>query len=139
MRATIIVGLALIKNEVFTMALSARKKKILNDIINYLPSHRKGQISPADGGDIKLGDLLDGFRSSAAALAAITADPTDISVPEAEVGDLVIANLQTDDTGGTLGTVAGSVSADGTVSLDPENAPTNNDGTVLWVLLKAQS
>jgi hypothetical protein len=40
------------------MALSARQKEILNLLIDYLPELRKGQISPADGGDILLGDAI---------------------------------------------------------------------------------
>lgn len=120
------------------MALSALKRKILNDIINYLPSHRKGQISPTDGGDVKLGDMLGCLRVQSAELATITANPTAVTDANAAAGDTVAVLLQSDDTGGALGLVTGSASA-GAVSLDPENAPTNNDGIVLYIVLRPQS
>lgn len=120
------------------MALSALKKKILNDVLNFLPSHRKGQISQADGGDIQLGDLLDGLRVANAALATITADPTNVADALAEDGDTVAVLLQTDDTGGALTEIVG-VATDGNVELTPAAGPTNNDGVVLYIILRPQS
>jgi len=121
------------------MALSAIKKAILNKLLQYIPGLRKGQISPQDGGDIRLGDMLDGFRVQDAALATMALSPTDVAVADAEVGDLVVVTIVSDDTGATLGAVAGTIPADGTVRLTPAGGVTNNDGIVLWQLLKAQA
>lgn len=51
------------------MSLSAKQIDILNNLNNYLPELRKGQIGPQDGGEILLGDILAALE--AAALIAI--------------------------------------------------------------------
>lgn len=40
------------------MAMSVKQKQILNQLNDYIPALRKGQIGRADGGDILLGDLM---------------------------------------------------------------------------------
>ncbi len=43
-----------------SQALSAKQRKILNNLPYYEPAFRKGQIGAKDGGDIMLGDIIEG-------------------------------------------------------------------------------
>lgn len=121
------------------MALSVKKKGILNKLFDYIPAFRKSQISPVDGGDIRLGDMLDGFKIATSALVTMAAAPQAVADAEAEIGDLVIAMLVSDDTGAALGGISASVTAVGVISIDAVNGVTNNDGVVRYFLVKAQA
>lgn len=56
--------------------LSAKKKKILDHLQDSIPELRKGQISAKDGGDIKLGTILDAKAAAPAAVAPIAVPGT---------------------------------------------------------------
>lgn len=117
--------------------LSRAKKRALNRLFDYIPAFRKGQFKKSEG-DIRLGDLVDGYRIVTILFSAIVASPTNANEPLAEVGDVIFIQLISDDTGGPLGALSGIVPYDGTVQITPANAPTNNDGITLILVLRAQ-
>jgi len=120
------------------MALSTQKRNILNNLPNTVPGLRQGQISPSDGGDIRLGDLLGNVSVVSTLVATITASPTVVTATDAKVGDVAFVQLTLDDTGGALGALSATVT-DGSISVTPASGPTNDDGTVLILLLREQS
>jgi hypothetical protein len=56
------------------MVLTAKQIQILNELINYDPAFRKDQISPKDGGNIFLGNLLHDMQVAGAAQGTAVAN-----------------------------------------------------------------
>jgi hypothetical protein len=56
------------------MAITSVHKLILNQLNDYIPSFRKGQIATSDGGDIQLGDLIEGAAGDLITVAASGGD-----------------------------------------------------------------
>lgn len=66
------------------------------------------------------------------ATAVVTAQALVIADPLVQAGDIVTAQLQSDDTGGALGPIVTGVCGAATVTLNFTNATTNNDGVVQY-------
>jgi hypothetical protein len=66
--------------------------------------------------------------------SSVSANPQVVAIAAAEAGDIVLATLQSDDTGGSLGTILGAGGAAATISLTFAAPPTNNDGIVNYLV-----
>ena len=104
------------------MALSTKKLGILNRLPKYLAEMRKGQFSPAEGGDIRLGDLLGNYSLFASGSAVMNAAAVTVDIPGLLASDFAVAVIDVDDGGGgatPLICIAASCAA-GELTLAPE-------------------
>lgn len=116
------------------MPLSEKKRRALRNMKQSIPALRKGQF--AAEGDLNMDELLGNAAIVHLQAVTINADPKDVSVPLAKTTDFIMEKLLSDDSGATLGAIVTSIPADGTVRINPTNAPTNNDGVVLILVLR---
>jgi hypothetical protein len=78
-------------------------------------------------------------RVFAAGKATYDADGLAIAVPGVLATDIVMATVESDDTGGTLGGIESATPTVDTVTIVTNAAKTNDDGVVAYVVLRAIS
>jgi hypothetical protein len=116
--------------------LSAAQQKIVNQLIDYVPALKKGQIHEVDGGDIQLGDLIQAALSAELASALV--------VPQGNVivGDATGhgSNVSAKTSGNILvgnGTTVASVAVSGEATLASSGAVTLSNAAVIAKVLTA--
>lgn len=124
------------------MAFSVKKLGILNNLYKYLSALRKGQFSPSEGGDVRLGDLLGSHRLLASGTATMNAAAVTVTINGLTASDIGVAVLDVDDGGlgaNPLVCIGAACIAD-TLTLTPKVAPAGaTPGQAKYFVFRAQS